>query len=94
MLLGPTGGYIIGMVLCVCLITTLREKYGEKSWMRLVGYSLLGQCMIYMIGLLQLSVFVGAARVLELGLYPFIIPGIVKTMFTASSVRLLKNISR
>ncbi len=83
-LISPTGGYLIGFVAAACIVGLL----AEKGWDRRVGTTvlamLLGNVVIYAFGLLWLSLLMGINRtVLAVGLYPFIIGDILKTVLAA-----------
>lgn len=90
-LLGPTGGYLIGMVVCVYVITMLREKFGDESLKQNLFYSFVGTTLLYVFGLTQLSYFVGFDKALHLGLFPFILPGMIKALFVTFTVKYLKK---
>jgi biotin transport system substrate-specific component len=90
-LLGTSGGYIFGMVFCVYLVVTMKEKFSEDTMLKLLTYSVIGSACIFVVGITQLALFVGFEKAIKFGLLPFIIPGIVKAMFTASSVQLFKR---
>jgi biotin transporter BioY len=95
-LISPTGGYLIGFVAAACIVGLL----AEKGWDRRVGTTiltmLLGNVVIYTFGLLWLSLLMGINRdVLAVGLYPFIIGDILKTILAAillpTGWKLIKN---
>lgn len=87
------GGYLVGMLLGVYVISSLKEKFGDGGIIKLLTYSTLGLAVTFACGLLWLANFVGVEKAIQFGLLPFILPGIVKCLFTASSIRVLKNIS-
>ena len=91
-LFGPTGGYLFGMILCAYIVTTLRNSFGEDSVLKLIIYSALGSIGLVVVGLIQLSLFVSADNVLVCGLYPFILPGVVKSVLTSILIRFFRKI--
>lgn len=92
-LLGARGGYIVGFLLAVFVMTKARElwraRFGaENSILALFAIGLLGQAMIYVIALPHLAVVLGSFRsAVMLGFLPFIVPGIVKTIILSALLR-------
>ena len=83
-LISPTGGYLIGFIAAAFIVGLL----AEKGWDRRVGTTilamLLGNVVIYTFGLLWLSLLMDIrSDVLAVGLYPFIIGDILKTVLAA-----------
>lgn len=77
-LAGPTGGYIIGYI-PLALITGYAAKKHKNFWV-LFAFSLCGLVPVYLIGGIWygISAGVGIWEVLTAGVFPFIIPDILK----------------
>lgn len=90
-ILRPTGGYTIGFIAATYIITLLREKNGDKSWLQLVCYGMIGTAIIFLFGIAWLSYFVGIIKAIEVGLLPFILTGFLKVLFTGSLTKLIKG---
>lgn len=82
-LTGPTGGYLAGFVVAAFVVGWL----AEKGWDRRVGTAvlalLLGNALIYLLGLPWLAQFTGWQKVWFLGLIPFIPGDILKLILAA-----------
>lgn len=93
-LFGATGGYIFGFIIAGYVV----GKFSEKGWDRFLGKSLtaaaVGQILIFVPGLLWLGQFVGYANVLEQGLYPFVLGGVIKTLIAGTSAVLTWKLIR
>lgn len=70
---GPTGGYLIGFVIAAFVVGAFAERGWDRR-PRIVFPLLLGNVIIYALGLPWLVRFVGGDNVLVEGLWPFI-PG-------------------
>jgi len=89
-LLGPRGGYLIGYLLAAWVTGTLIERQRLSS-PRLKTLAMgVGNLVIYACGLPQLALFVGAERVLVLGMVPFLAGDLLKLFI---GYRVLKSVS-
>ena len=77
-LLGPTGGYLIGFVAAAYLTGLLAERGWDRGRATTLLAMLVGNGVIYVCGLPWLSIFVGADKVIALGLLPFLFGDLVK----------------
>ena len=82
-LFGPTGGYLLGFLAAAWLVGYL----ADCGWHRHITLSLfamtLGTALIFICGLIQLSLFVPGGTVFSAGLWPFIPGAAVKIAVAA-----------
>jgi biotin transport system substrate-specific component len=85
-LVGPTGGYILGFILAAGLVGYLAERGWAARPVPMMLASLLGAAVLYVPGLLWLAQFTGAETVLAAGFWPFLPGDIVKAILAALAV--------
>ena len=87
----PSAGYLWGMVIAAVLIGYLAQKRWDRGVGSAIGAFLLGEIVIFTIGVgwLANSVGVSVEKALELGLYPFVVGDILKVLLAAGAFPLL-----
>jgi biotin transport system substrate-specific component len=88
-LLGATGGYIVGFVLAAAFTGWLAQRRWERGLLRGLLAFVVGSGVVFLVGLPWLKVALGLtwAQTLEGGLYPFVIGGVVKAVIAAIVLR-------
>ena len=84
-LLGPTGGYLVGFVAAAHVVGLLAQRGWDRRFHTTMAAMILGNAVIYVFGLAWLSVVSGmdAQGLLRLGLYPFIPGDLAKACLAA-----------
>lgn len=75
---GPTGGYLIGYLIAAFVVGYIAEK--RKSIASAVGALAVGNLIIYVCGASYLSTFVGVSKAFALGVAPFLVGDLIKTL--------------
>jgi biotin transport system substrate-specific component len=86
-LMGATGGYIFGFVICAYVGGKFAEKNWDRTFWKSMASMTVSQAFIFILGCLWLIPYVGPANILEKGFYPFVIVGIVKTLLAGSTTQ-------
>jgi biotin transport system substrate-specific component len=88
--LGPTGGYIIGFVFAAAFTGWIAQRSWDRKILRSILGFLGGTVVTFAIGLPWLAITLGLnlEQTLDAGLYPFIVGGIVKMLIAASIMTL------
>lgn len=92
---GPTGGYMIGFVPAAYIMGYFSDRGCLESFAKTALAAFSGMFVIFAFGLVHLSMFIPANRLMQVGLLPFIPGGIVKsllaTLIVPSFYRFFKN---
>ena len=90
-ILGPTGGYIVGFIFAAALTGYLSQRQWDHKILGGIAAFVAGTVVTFAVGLPWLSVALGLnlEQTLQGGLYPFIIGGIVKAVFAAAVMRVI-----
>ena len=92
-LLGPTGGYLIGFLPAVFIIGFISEKFRQRFSYDIIAM-LCGTAVIYAFGVIQLKIVLGKTWMvtMALGVFPFIIFDIVKVVAAAVTAKAVRPI--
>lgn len=81
---GPTGGYLVGFIAAAYVVGLLAERGWDRRVWTTVLAMIFGNLVIYTFGLLWLFCLMGfSAKVLVVGLYPFIAGDLLKITLAA-----------
>lgn len=84
-MMGPTGGFLLGFLASAWLAGVFAERGWTRSLWQAIPASIVAQAVVFVPGLLWLGAVIGFDKpILALGLYPFVIGGIVKSVLAAT----------
>ncbi len=82
-MLGPTGGYLLGFIAAAYFVGACAERGYDRNLIATFAFLTAGNVIIYLFGLLWLSIYVESSMVLNLGLYPFIAGDMLKIVMAS-----------
>ncbi|WP_242089968.1 biotin transporter BioY [Curtobacterium sp. DN_7.5] len=84
-LLGPSGGYLLGFVAAAALVGRVAERFGDRRFTAALLSFALGTVATFAVGMVWLAVALGLdlRHTLEYGLYPFVLGGLAKALVGA-----------
>lgn len=83
-LIGPTGGYLIGFIVAAFIIGKLVKLKRNPTFVWFIFSNLIGTVVIYCFGIFQLSIWIGSLKkAIILGIFPFLIGDLIKVWLAA-----------
>jgi len=83
---GPTAGYLAGFVVSAFVVGRLSEMGWDRRFLTTAMSMLIGNAVIYALGLPWLATFVGGEAVLKAGLFPFVPGDLLKIILAAMAL--------
>lgn len=88
-ILHPTGGYILGFIIASFVVSKMMNKRSNIGYIYLS--LILGNIIIYLLGVMRLSLLYGIKNAILIGVVPFIYGDILKIIFAAITVKIFKG---
>lgn len=92
-LVGPTGGYLIGFVAGAFVIGNMAETRSNSSFMWLLTCMIVGTTIIYTLGVIQLMNWmkIGLAEAVITGVLPFMVGDALKILLAAYTTHRIRR---
>ena len=85
-MMGPTGGYLLGFFVAAVVLGALAERGWTRSIVTTAAAMLLGNIIIYLLGVSWLANLIGTDKAIQLGLLPFLYGDALKLVIAALGV--------
>jgi len=89
LLIGPTFGYLVGMLLSSWVVGNLSDRGWAESFKTALGACYIGSLITFLCGVGVLSFFIPADKLLMAGVVPFLPGDLIKNTLAATLVRKL-----
>ena len=77
-LFGKTGGYLFGFLVAAVVMSLIQQSLKQRGWLQVLLTFMVGQSIIYTMGVAWLATFIGLKAAIAAGVVPFILPGLIK----------------
>ena len=88
-MMGPTGGYLLGFFVAAIVLGALAERGWTRSIITTAAAMVLGNAIIYLLGVSWLANLIGSAKAFEFGLLPFLYGDALKLVIATVGVPFL-----
>ena len=85
-MMGPTGGYLAGFFAAAVVLGALAERGWTRSWVTAAAAMLMGNVIIYLLGVGWLTSLIGWDKAVQFGLLPFLYGDALKLIIAALGV--------
>lgn len=85
-MMGPTGGFLLGFLPAVGFVGACADRGLDRTALRLIAAMSLGHALIFAAGFAWLAALIGAQKAFALGVAPFFVATVVKTLLAAGLV--------
>lgn len=89
--MSPTGGYLLGFLVAIVVMVNLRKYFKQETFWNYAFIAMMGTLSIFVCGILWLTHFMNLEKAIQVGFLPFVVPGIVKILLLALSVKYVKS---